>query len=246
MLDLTTTIDPQFLSPELRKAIALRDKAYGAATDFEADNYAILSDDWLVIAEATDLKAAIAAVDAGDDPMTLPSEIDRARSLRPKVLAIHGKLEREFRAADAKVAGLYRREAASLAAGAEQRMGDAMKAAEAAYGAFLGIAADAGQSMQVVRHLRNWASGGRSNAPSGSGGPVMADGVAPNAADPMGALREAARTYEVEFVPVKRVRVGTPGGSVIVVSEEQAKALVGGNADPAIRILGPANEADAS
>ncbi|MET7858813.1 hypothetical protein ABZS81_16650 [Streptomyces sp. NPDC005318] len=241
MLDLTTTIDPQHLSPELRKAIAQRDKAYDAAIEFETDNHEILSDDWLVIAEAADLKAAIIAVDAGDDPMNLPSEIDKVRSLRPKVRAIHGKLEREFRAADAKVVALYRRAALPLATDAIQRMDDAVKAAEAAYGAFLGAAGLAGGAMQEVRHLRDWANGGRTNAPGGPGNPVLANGYAPAALDRMEALREAASTFGDAFVPAKRVRVSTVNGAEIVLDEERAKAIVGSNSDPKVKILGPAD-----
>ena len=241
-INLTGTIDEQHLTPELRKAITQRDNAYEASIDYEADHYNVLSPDWLALAEAADLKAAAAAVEAGDDPMGLPSEIDRVRSLRPKVLAIHSKLTRETRAADAAVASLYRRLTPELLPDAHSRMDAAVKAAEQAYGAFLAAAGQAGQAMAEIRHLRDWATGGRSDAPNGPTAPGRADGFTPNASDRMAALREAAATYAAPFTPIKRVRVSTASGAELVLNEDQAKALVGSsNRNSKVRILGPAD-----
>lgn len=246
MLDNLTTINPQFLPADIRKAITARDKAAEAYYNFEAENAHILADDWLDLAEATDLKAAFRAVDAGEDPMELPSEIDRVRSLRPKIKALFGKLEREAKTTNAALSALYRRAAPSLTAEAHTRLDAAMAAAEKSYAAFLADASAANVEMGAIRHLRNQSSGGRTDAPGAGGHPVCADGISANSQDKLTALREAFRTYDAEFVPVKRVRVGNPNGVVIVLDEDRAKAIVGSTNSPGMRILGPADESEAS
>ncbi|MFD4648479.1 hypothetical protein [Streptomyces sp. NPDC058441] len=240
-VDITATIDPAHLSPELRKLIAKRDAAHEALLDFEAEHYATIADNWLAIAEAADIKAAILAVDAGEDPMELPSEQDRVRSLRPKILALYKKHEREARSANAAVATLYRREAPAQEEKAHERMGVAVKAAEEAYSAFLTAYGIAGGTMNEIRHLRDWSTGGRSDAGLAVAAPIRADGYSTNESGTIGALREAVATYAAPFEPVKRVRVLTASGAELVLSEDQAKAIVGSNSDPAVKILGPAD-----
>jgi hypothetical protein len=237
--ELVTPIDPASLPKAVAVALAKRDKAWDALVEWEAAHDTELSTKWLELAETADIRAAIAAVDAGKDATELPSEVNRIRAARPKAIAVQRKLERDVRTAESALQRLYRANAGPLEAEAYERMQAAVAGAEAAWRAFGAARSAVGRAVGEVRHLRDWTQGGRSDAPS-TGILIRANGLAPSSnLSPMAQIREVVESYEDRPEPVKRVRVSLAGGGEMVLPEDQAKALTG-NGSEGVKILGPA------
>jgi hypothetical protein len=228
-IDITTTVADELLPNPMIMLISQRDTAVEKLSDFEDEYGAILRDDYLDYAEAEDLKAASAALSAKRDPFKLPSQVDRARSLRPKVVATHRSLVAEARSADRAVAAAYRAAVPGLLPGARESLREAVSAAEDAYRAYLAARDTVGGATSLLLHLRGWANGDRPGYAE-SGNPALANGLAPNEREPVAELREVLHSFDnpdAPFVADPLVLVKFGNGQRMELRESQARALHG-------------------
>ncbi|WP_437093892.1 hypothetical protein [Streptomyces sp. enrichment culture] len=224
-VDITRTIPSAELSPALRKLITQRDKAVETLDDFEADNYEILADNWLTNAEAADVLAAVDAVANGQDAFALPSAVEAAQVRRPKALGVRQALAAELRQADIAVARAYRTEAASLAPKAMDELRGAVTDAQSAYAAFLAACAAVSAAGSKVRHLRDWAEGGRSDYSPTVGALADADGFTVNTGNPQQDLLHVLNSFEAPTTADPMVDVRSANGAVISIPQSRALAL---------------------
>ncbi|MFF6808826.1 hypothetical protein ACFZAG_02860 [Streptomyces sp. NPDC012403] len=227
-LDVTTTAPDDLLPGSLIKLIEQRDQAVETLQDFEDQWAHVLRDDFLTVAEAADTQAAISAARAGKDVTKLPSEVDKVRSLRPRIKGAQQVLAAEARSADKAVATAYRPLTQSLEPKAMDDLRERVTAAEGAYSAYLAARAAVGEATALVAHLRDWATGGRTDFLPGGCIPRTALGVDPVATEPVAQLREILRSFEDGFTPDPLVTVRSKvNGAEFQLPRSKALALVG-------------------
>ncbi|MEU6321506.1 hypothetical protein [Streptomyces sp. NPDC047009] len=225
-VDITYTAPDEYLPGSLIKLIAARDTAVEALQDFEDEWAHVLSDTFLATAEAADTQAAIAAARAGKDVTKLPSEVDKVRSLRPRIKGAHQVLASDVRTAENAVRDAYRPLAPTLEPKALAELRDRVAVAEQAYAAYSAAREAVGEATHLVNHLRDWATGGRSDFRPGGSNPTTAHGTSPNATEPVAALREVLRSFETGYQPDPLVLVeAVANGQRMELTESQAKAL---------------------
>jgi hypothetical protein len=225
-INITRTVDD--VPTNLAKLVAQRDSLAEALWEHEEEYADVLSDDYLDRAEAEDVTAAIAAAEAGKDPLKLPSKVDEYRALRPKVTGIQTVLAKKVREADRAVSTAYRAASASLLPKAESALGAALSEAEDALRVFLAARERVGGAAARIRHLRDVTNGGRTDAPDETATPVLPNGrPLPIDLEPLAELRMIRDSYGGGFTPDPMVLVKFGNGQRMELRESQARALHG-------------------
>lgn len=245
ILELERTVLPpdDLLPPHIQKLAAERDKAFEAADDFLAEHDTLLSDRWEEIYETRDMVAAAEAAAQGNDPMKVPSELEKARALRPRIVGAARGLVRRANQADQKLVAEWRKVVADLAPVARERLEEAAKKYEEAYRAFQAVRAEFGDAAYLARYVH--AAQGH-YMPDFKGGPQtprrIDSGAQVKAAPGPLELKEVMDSFKrAENQPVERMVkvVSDRNGMVLTLAEAQARALVGSNGgkEVGLRIL---------
>lgn len=240
-VDCTTFPPAELLPADVAELIAARDAAHAKLTDFEDEWHDVLRDDWLTLAEAADIRNAVAAAQAGKDAFKGASEVDKARTARPRVQGVHQVLTAELRNAERAALKAFRPVAAGLEPGLRDALADAAVRAEDAYRAYLEARGEFGGIGHRVMAVRSWANHGGADWLEGEATPQRADGRQITAENPIAEIREVLESFDAPqtFDPMMIVR--RDDGLTLELRESQARALVGSaNSDPSLRIVGPA------
>lgn len=229
--DLNRTILPpaDMLPKHIQALAAERDAAYEAASDFIDEHAVLLGDGWERVYEARDTVAAAEAAVEGRDPLSVPSELEKARAQRPRIMGAAHALAHKANAADAALVREWRKHVADLAPAARERLEKTAQAYEAAYRAFMEAREAFGAASYVCRYVR--AAQGAGYMPDFNDSPQnpqRIDGQELMSPPGLGEIREVLRSLdEAERRPVERIRrVAGPSGVVLELTESQAAALV--------------------
>lgn len=233
-INVTMTAPDEYLPGSLIKLIEVRDNAVDALQDFEDEWSVVLSDQYLTTAEAADTQAATLAARAGKDPFQLPSEVDRVRTLRPKVKGAHQVLASAVRVADRAVVDAYRPVVEAIEPKAVAELRERVATAESAYGAYVAARDAVGECTGLIYHLRDWARGGRSDFGAGGSNPTTADGLDLVATEPVAQLREILASFETGYTPDPLVVVESIANGQVFELRRSAALTLG----KSVKILG--------
>ncbi|WP_369157955.1 hypothetical protein [Streptomyces sp. R02] len=227
------------LPADVAKLVAARDAAMEKLSDFEDANADVLSDSWQTIAEAKDIKAAVAAAEAGKDAFAGVSEMTRAREARPRVIGVQQVLRRALNKAERAANRAVIRCAEGMEPGLRSEVESAAEAAEAAYSAYMAARGALGGAAARLRTVRLWAVGEHAVWHEGEASPVRADGGQMRAQNPLMEIREVVESLDapLAITPDPDVTVRRPDGSTFQLRQSQAQALISGSNDHGLEII---------
>ncbi|WP_121719974.1 hypothetical protein [Streptomyces sp. E2N171] len=219
------------LPADVAKLVAARDAAMERLSDFEDANADVLSDSWQTIAESKDIKAAVAAAEAGKDAFAGASEMTRAREARPRMIGVQQVLRRALNKAERAANRAVLRAAEGMEPGLRSEVESAAEAAEAAYQAYLTARGALGGAAARLRAVRLWAAGEWAVWTDGEASPMRTDGAELRAENPLMEIREVVASLDTPLAvtPDPLIKVRRTDGEVFELRRSQAKALTGHN-----------------
>jgi hypothetical protein len=120
--DLTGTPPRDILSKATQALYDAREEAYSAYVEAEAEHYELLSHDWAKTYVERDEAAGSKALQDGIDPLSIPSELERATVQRPRIKGYVTGLVQRVNVADRALTAAVRTELDTLGPILEERV----------------------------------------------------------------------------------------------------------------------------